>query len=137
MQFYRAFLFSFIEIELVMTPPPTSVCLIFCLSILLSSPVFSQGQEILAGKIVDSKTGEPVPYASVRVKDKSIGVVANDAGDFQMSIRIKAQGDSIIVTSIGYNTGHFSFDIFDPTKVTTLRISPTVTQLTEAVVRGK
>jgi hypothetical protein len=107
------------------------------LSFLFSFSGLAQTKEILAGKVVDSKTGGPVPYASIRVKNKSIGVISNDAGDFQLPMWVKAHGDTIIVSSIGYSTGRFSFNIFNSTSITTLGIAPAVTELSEAVVVGK
>lgn len=117
-----------------MTKHRVSPSLVTFFLLLFSLSAFAQDSENYIGRVVDKKTGDAVPFASIRLKNKSIGVVANASGEFSIPMRIKSQGDTIVVSSIGYNTSNFSFSVFDPSTITLLRISQAVLQLDEAVV---
>ncbi|MEP6847098.1 MAG: carboxypeptidase-like regulatory domain-containing protein, partial [Panacibacter sp.] len=71
------------------------ICLIllsvFCLS------AFSQ-KNLISGKIAESN-GEPVPFATVKIKSSKTETLANDLGDFY----IKANsGDTLIISAINF-----------------------------------
>src|SRR5688572_2980738 len=60
------------------------------------------GQElVITGKIVDSND-RPLPYATIRLKNISIGVVSNQNGDFRMPLRPHFLQDTLVVSYIGY-----------------------------------
>jgi hypothetical protein len=65
--------------------------------------IFAQQVEYLNGKILDSKTFEPVPYATVLLKNHQAGVFANTDGDFRIINNQGFNSDSLIITCIGFN----------------------------------
>lgn len=74
-----------------------------CLFVIMTSVVLtSWGQEIsISGTVIDQKTGETVPGASVVVEGTSVGSVTDMDGRFQIS----AQNDAtLLVSFIGYTT---------------------------------
>ena len=63
---------------------------------------FLYGQElVITGKIVDSND-RPLPYATIRLKNISIGVVSNQNGDFRIPLRPHFLQDTLVVSYIGY-----------------------------------
>src|SRR5688500_12043117 len=57
----------------------------------------------ITGKLVDSKSKEPIPYASVYIKGKSIGTTTNEDGRFQFHVPSGFAKDTLVVSVIGYD----------------------------------
>jgi hypothetical protein len=75
-------------------------------SVLILLPVKGEAQDVLivSGKIIDRKTKEDLPYASVSITNKSIGTISNEQGAFELVIPVAFQDDSLRVTHLGYKT---------------------------------
>ncbi|SHI31870.1 CarboxypepD_reg-like domain-containing protein [Hymenobacter daecheongensis DSM 21074] len=63
---------------------------------------FAQENNKLSGRIVDSKTKEPIPFASIQLKEESTGALTNEYGFFQMAMPEKNAQDSLLVLALGY-----------------------------------
>ncbi len=74
--------------------------LILPIWILMSSiPIIAQ---TIRSKVVDEKTNNPIPYATVQIGEHQ-GVVTNEEGDFSIALdRITSETDSIYISSMGY-----------------------------------
>src|ERR1700733_1363932 len=59
----------------------------------------------IQGHVIDSKLHQPVPFASLGIKGKNIGTVADENGIFHFTIDAGAVNTSeqLIVTSVGYD----------------------------------
>jgi len=67
-----------------------------------SNALHTQAQEyLLSGKITNSKL-EPLPYASIRIKELKTGTTADNNGAF--SLQVEAGKYDLIVTMMGYKT---------------------------------
>lgn len=74
--------------------------LIICLLIVFSNCIALSQEYSVSGKISDSSTAEPVPFAFVTVKDKNIQTAADEHGLYNLNLPI---GSYIInVNSYGY-----------------------------------
>ncbi|MCB2409439.1 carboxypeptidase-like regulatory domain-containing protein [Hymenobacter lucidus] len=73
---------------------------IFAFVLLLPALGFAQENKI-SGRIVDQKTKEPIPFASIGLKEEQSGALTNEYGFFQMAMPDKAQ-DSLVVLALGY-----------------------------------
>lgn len=58
-------------------------------------------QDIIRGKVTDAK-GDPIPGASVKIKDTYIGTITNNDGSFQLDHQAKEI--TLVVSYIGYIT---------------------------------
>lgn len=58
---------------------------------------------IVKGRVFDASTGETLPYASVQIKNTSIGVSANEEGYFKIS-QLCIEEFDLIISSIGYKS---------------------------------
>jgi hypothetical protein len=61
----------------------------------------SAAQQMLSGVLLDSASGQPIPYASVYVLDaRRSGTLTNAEGQFRLSYR--AASDTIVISHLGY-----------------------------------
>lgn len=73
------------------------------ISLMILLQVVCFGKEILLqGEIIDSKTNQGVPFASIEVKGKNSGVMCDEKGHF--SIDIKDKNDILVIRRLGYST---------------------------------
>ena len=90
---------------------------------------------VVRGKVIDGPSGTPLPLASVRLDETSIGVATNHDGDFILHAPPQHAGGKITVSYIGYQSFHFSCS---PDKnIVTIPLEPASTQLGAVVVTSK
>ncbi|SNR77309.1 carboxypeptidase-like regulatory domain-containing protein [Hymenobacter mucosus] len=70
-------------------------------AVFLPALVFAQENKI-SGRIVDEKTKEPIPFASVGLREEMTGALTNEYGFFQMPMPEKNPQDSLIINALGY-----------------------------------
>jgi len=79
---------------------------------------FSQKNNVIKGKLVDSLTAEPLSFASVQLESKnqspSMSVIANEQGFFEFQ-NLKIGDYTLKIQYVGYQTKVLKID-FDPTK---------------------
>ena len=65
-----------------------------------------QAQLAYQGKVVDVKTGLPIPFVNIGIIERQIGTVSNEDGEFLLEFRRQevAPGDILRVSSLGYQT---------------------------------
>ncbi len=78
--------------------------LIIFLFILLSTSVFSQNKSVISGNISNRETGEPLPFASISLKNHPIGTISNENGAFDFYIPKSKLNDIIVISFIGFNS---------------------------------
>lgn len=58
----------------------------------------------LNGRVYNKKTKEPIPFVNIYIKNKNIGTISNDNGNFIFKIPLDNANDSVFFSSIGYIT---------------------------------
>ncbi len=77
--------------------------LLLLLSIFISVDLYAQEAFIsVEGKIIDNRSKEPIPYASVYLKGRSIGTTTNHDGRFLFHIPSEFSNDTLVISMIGY-----------------------------------
>jgi len=72
------------------------------LCILFSISIFIANAQSFSAKVIDKKSGEPIPYATVQT-GKNQGVITNEDGVFTITeTALKKVKDSIYISSMGY-----------------------------------
>jgi hypothetical protein len=56
----------------------------------------------ISGKVVDSETKEPLPFASIGLKGKSLGTISNLQGDFDFHIPEEYRNEILVISMLGY-----------------------------------
>src|SRR5579864_7795602 len=76
---------------------------ILSISVLFVLIVYSQDQYFsVSGKIIDDKTKQPMPNASVFCQNTTVGTITNAEGNF--SLRLKNGGYDLVISYTGYQT---------------------------------
>lgn len=68
----------------------------------VSSAGISHAQHTLTGIVSDASNGEPLPYASVVIKDKNTGTITNALGEFDLNFTEELFDDTLNITMLGY-----------------------------------
>ncbi len=105
------------------------------LCFLMGLPIGVFGQAF-TGRISDSQNATPLPYASIGIKGKSIGGIADSEGYFHINIANAAVTDTIVVSYLGYHSKTFvKRDVMQSQYE--IKLDPYALQLNEVVARGK
>ena len=72
------------------------------LLLMLSYSNIQAQSNVLKGKILDKKTKEPLPFATVSIKGTDHGTVSNFLGEFTLDISKQEQGSMLFVSMLGY-----------------------------------
>lgn len=59
---------------------------------------------LISGKVLDNKGHVPIPYANIGIRDKGIGTVSNESGEFEFFVPLGFLNDSLFVSHLGYKT---------------------------------
>lgn len=62
----------------------------------------AQSTITISGKVLDKETNEPLIFASIGVKGKSIGTVSNSLGEFDFHIPASSKDDILVISMLGY-----------------------------------
>ena len=87
--------------------------------------------------MLDAKTGEPIVFASVYLKNEKKGVISNLDGGFKIPATYRDRDDVLVISSMGYRKQELSVYDLSIYKMNLIRLVPAVVELTEAVVSGK
>lgn len=109
------------------------------LILFLSVSFLLSGQDApsLKGRIVDDKTGAPIPFATIKFlkNNQTIsGVVSNSHGDFQIPDKFKAAIDMTVISCIGYKTQQVSISQWRTNQVLIIRLKESSTVLSTVTV---
>jgi hypothetical protein len=85
----------------------------------------------LKGRIIDQKTGEGVPFASVYLKAGKNGMTTDENGEFVLSLKILP--DTLLVSEVGYDTQPIAISS-DPSSELVVKLTAVTQQLDEVVV---
>ena len=85
----------------------------------------------LSGSVTDKATGEALPFASVVIKGKPIGTIANSNGEFDFHFPAEYRNDIIVVSMLGYE--NFEAPVWSMNSGT-IALNKSATMLEEVVV---
>ncbi|MFQ5627707.1 MAG: carboxypeptidase-like regulatory domain-containing protein, partial [bacterium] len=90
----------------------------------------------ISGKVVDSKSGDPLPGASVLVEGLELGAATNIDGEYTIE-NVPAGARKVIARFIGYKTSKHTVNVTGgSTRELNFELDETVLQLDEVVVTG-
>ncbi len=101
-----------------------------CLLLLCVLPLISVAQvEELLCQVLDSQTNQPVVFATVIVKTRSVGVISDDNGNFRLPYRYKTNNDIIRISCIGYKTIEINVASLQDTELNIFKLVPKIEAL--------
>lgn len=95
--------------------------IIFSAYLLFSHYIFSQS---ITGTVVDSETKQPLIYANISVKGKSIGTITDSTGHFELLRRNLSKSDTLVFSYLGYSVKPLPAKDFHDGKTTVCELSP-------------
>ncbi len=114
---------------------PTKCFVLLC-CMLFFVPVNAQ-EEFILGELYDSKTNEPIAFATIRVKGYAKGVISNQDGGFKVPLKFKTYSEILEISSMGYVTKEVAITSLSTERVNVIRMAPGVLELNEVVVSAK
>ncbi len=88
----------------------------------------------ISGTILDRETHEPLPYASISIKDKSIGTISNLVGSFDFHIPQEYANEILVVSMLGFKNFESPIWSIRSDEVVVIEMTRTTTVLDEVVV---
>jgi hypothetical protein len=110
----------------------THLVIIFFIAI--SSDAIAQ---VFRGKVFDKKSKTPLPYASLGIRGKSIGGIADESGAFSINLIDAKPTDVIVISYIGYQTVTFKVENLTIEKSQEIYLEPKTIELREVMVFDK
>jgi pimeloyl-ACP methyl ester carboxylesterase len=100
----------------------------------LALPCWGQSR-VLEGLVLDARTQQPVPFATVGVPQQPLGTAASEAGTFRLVLPDGATAPALVVSSVGYEAATVPLANW-PAGRQTIRLHPASVALGQVVVRG-
>ncbi|HMI67575.1 MAG TPA: carboxypeptidase-like regulatory domain-containing protein [Cyclobacteriaceae bacterium] len=108
----------------------------FCLLVLLLVPnsLWAQSHIEISGRVLDQKSKQALPYSNISIRNSPIGIVSNEAGEFDFFVPIELNSDTLQISYIGYKT--FKEIISNLKETTSIYLEESPTVLSEITVSG-
>ena len=108
------------------------LCLSICIGICRAQSTTS-----VSGKVIDGKTNEPLPFASVYFNNSTFGAITDSLGRFQIK-NIPLYQSELVASSIGYKSVKLNVRLAEGRTVTAnFKLYPEATLLSEVVIQSK
>ena len=82
----------------------TILCLFFLMFQTIVSGLYAQDNSVITGKIINGEDKEPLPFASIRLKNHPIGTISNEEGEFDFYVPKSKRNDTLNISFIGFNS---------------------------------
>src|SRR5688572_24537002 len=104
------------------------------LILLLSFTVFTAvGQSRISGKVTDARTGEPLPFVSIYIKNTNTGSTTDENGGYH--IKLSNLPDSLTASFVGYKNQSIAVKKGVPVQVINFDLGLTSISLNEILIR--
>lgn len=91
-------------------------------------------RSLLKGRVVDSRSGKPLPYASLALFGTSLGSITNQSGEFSFKIPTDLNDPMLVISFMGYK--NLLLPISYPLKeALVIRLEKDVISLQEVIIR--
>ncbi len=101
---------------------------------LANNILLSQSIDYIEGKVINSATPGPVPFATIHLRYNQLGVYANADGDFKIIRNPLFLSDSVIITCIGFKRYTVAFSNLSDSSVNKIYLDPIIYKLGEVSV---
>lgn len=91
---------------------------------------------VLTGQVQAQPTGQPIPFASLGIKGKNVGAVADEQGRFTLRVPTAFTTDTLTFSAIGYRSQVVAVASFARLQPGTIALAPVATALQEVVVQA-
>lgn len=103
----------------------------------ITSFLGAQQNDFITGVLIDSKTSEPIVFANIHLKNRSVGVISNLDGGFKIPTIYRDMSDILVISSMGYQRQELLLSDLSIYVINMIRLKPAVFELTEVVLKAK
>lgn len=107
------------------------------LMLLVTLSVYSLFGQTYSGKILDSKTNQPIAYVNIGVLLKNTGTVSDDNGNFQLLLKKDLDNDTLKISCIGYQSLTIKTSDFKQLKDKSIYLNPSSILLSDVIIKAK
>lgn len=111
---------------------PNKNFLFYFLLILFPFVSFSQSKGAISGVVFDRENNEPLPFASITLKNHMIGTLSNENGEFDFYIPVSKRNDTIMVSFIGFS--NYEIPVSSVTGKLNIQLQPSNEVLDEVIL---
>ncbi|MFC2187920.1 carboxypeptidase-like regulatory domain-containing protein [Fulvivirgaceae bacterium LMO-SS25] len=108
---------------------------LFLSLLLIILPFIGISQSTIKGTILDAETEQPIPYASVYVNGSTIGKIADESGQFELTL--PAGNFELVASFTGYQSLVYGISSDNTPSKITFKLVPLAMDLDEVVVDSK
>jgi hypothetical protein len=113
---------------------PIAVIIVF-VSLWIESS--AQNAAWLHGRVTNEGSGKPIPFVSVQVKGRNIGVISNGDGDFQIPKHYKDVLDTLLFSCIGFESRIVPLATFQDDTIFSIKLKESLTELSTVDITSK
>jgi len=113
-----------------------SAFVITCMMLLFSLQLDAQSHITFKGRILDSQTNEPLPFATITILQSKTSIVSNEFGEFQYHLPENSENSVVQISFIGYKTIKLNVSGIKSGIMTTFKMEPQSQQLQEIEITG-
>lgn len=103
------------------------------LSLICSQNIIAENKE-LTGKIINSKTNEIIPYATIAIPQNNKGTISDSLGNFKLTINEQDLNCKIYISALGYFNDSLQINEKNLDEVLIINLRPKTYSLTEIKV---
>ncbi|MFC4635840.1 carboxypeptidase-like regulatory domain-containing protein [Dokdonia ponticola] len=110
--------------------------LVVLLGLFVTPLIYSQQDSFIEGRLIDEKEETPIPFATIRVKNKSKGLISNMDGGFKIPEKLQKLGDTLVISSIGYESQEIVLSNLNKEKINIIKLAAKVEALATVTIVG-
>ena len=97
--------------------------------------ITAQNLEQIFVKVIDKETSEPVSFATIRIKNSTIGVIADYNGELRIPVEFNKE--TIIISCIGYEAQEIILNNLEPNTLNIIEINPQIEALNPVFISSR
>jgi len=105
--------------------------------VMQGATLVSQDSAWLRGRILNKISGKAIPFASVQIKSRNVGVITSAAGDFQIPKYFKDRTDTLLISCIGFESRYVPLATFPGEIIFLITLKESVTELSAVDITSK
>ena len=108
---------------------------LFIMMFIVIPGILAQDNSVITGQIINGEDKEPLPFASIRLKNHPIGTISNENGDFDFYIPKSKRNDTLSISFIGFNS--YEVPVRNIDRVLSIVLTPSSNVLDEIILTEK
>lgn len=96
-----------------------------------------KAQVLLSGVVTESKSGLPIPFASIGISGKHYGTLSNENGNFKLTLPYITDKDTLKISAVGFETATYTKADMKAFTNKIISLTPITFDLSEVKVKPK